>query len=417
MERNEDWFAVGYTARDADAFKGRHAFNQLTIFDEAVGVKKPFFTATEAMMTAEGNKWLCIYNPTDIASEMYAQETSGGFNIIDVCALDHPNILAELQGLPKPFPAAVGLLWVQDKIEKWCSPIVSGDARATDLEWPPASGLWYRPGALFESCVLGVWPSQSIDSVWSSALWKACLREQDLHQQPTEIGVDVARFGDDFTSFHVRQGRSSRHHETHNGWDTVQNAYHCKLLCKEKAQPGEDPKSILMKIDDDGVGGGLTDILVADGYNVERVNAGHAAIEEEDYPNRRSELWFNTAQRAYHGNVDFSRLDKESKKLLQIQLMQPKWKPNSAGQRVVEPKEQTKKRLERSPDDADAMNLAYAPPIKRSRIILASPNELKPTMSPADEEHLKKRKIEEKKVADRMPDDLKRHVAALLNRR
>ena len=40
--------------------------------------------------------------------------------------------------------------------------------------------------------------------------------------------------------------------------------------------------------------------------------------------------------------------------------MTPTWKVNSQGQRAVEPKADTKRRLGRSPDDMDALNLAYA---------------------------------------------------------
>jgi hypothetical protein len=42
--------------------------------------------------------------------------------------------------------------------------------------------------------------------------------------------------------------------------------------------------------------------------------------------------------------------------------MAPRYKLDSEGRRVVEPKEKTKERIKRSPDDADGFNLAYAPP-------------------------------------------------------
>jgi hypothetical protein len=37
----------------------------------------------------------------------------------------------------------------------------------------------------------------------------------------------------------------------------------------------------------------------------------------------------------------------------------PEYKINSAGQRELEPKDKMKERLKRSPDDMDALNLAY----------------------------------------------------------
>jgi hypothetical protein len=45
-----------------------------------------------------------------------------------------------------------------------------------------------------------------------------------------------------------------------------------------------------------------------------------------------------------------------------MQLLAPQWWPDAKGKKVVESKEDLRspKRLGRSPDDADAMNLAYA---------------------------------------------------------
>ena len=39
--------------------------------------------------------------------------------------------------------------------------------------------------------------------------------------------------------------------------------------------------------------------------------------------------------------------------------MAPKWEPDPAGRIKVEPKDETKERLGRSPDDADALLLAF----------------------------------------------------------
>jgi len=50
------------------------------------------------------------------------------------------------------------------------------------------------------------------------------------------------------------------------------------------------------------------------------------------------------------------------------QLIAPRWRPDSAGRIQVEKKDETKKRLGRSPDDADALLLAfYKPPVARVR--------------------------------------------------
>ena len=181
------------------------------------------------------------------------------------------------------------------------------------------------------------------------------------------IGCDVARFGDDFTSIVVRRGSCVLHYETHNGWNTAETAGRLKQLCSEYARRTEppnlfrqceDPVSIPVLIDDDGVGGGVTD--QAGGFAFVPVSGASRAIEPNGYPNRRSELWFTAAERAAEGRLDLSRLPPEALRALQRQLMGPTWRLDSQGRRTVEAKEETKRRIGRSPDDADALNLAFA---------------------------------------------------------
>lgn len=365
MESSPDHYAVGFTARDVNAFQGTHEERLLIVFDEAVGIGAEFWEGADAMLTSgAGNRFLAIYNPTDTASPAYDYELSGDAHVIVISALDHPNIAAQLRGKPKPYPKAIDLAWVDARVRgerAWCTPLSADDATAEDIEWPPGSGAWYRPGPLFEGRVLGRWPSQGINSVWSEAAYLAAI-ESDLVEpdnSPCEIGCDVARYGDDDTAMHVRRGSVSLHHESHNGWSTVQTAGRLKQLAAEYgARCGIDGRRVQVKIDDDGVGGGVVD--QADGYRFDPVNAGTKAVEEDGYPNRRSELWFVTAELARHRRLSFARLAASDQRELRRQCMAPTWQVDNQGRRVVEPKDRTKKRLGRSPDDMDAVNLAYA---------------------------------------------------------
>jgi hypothetical protein len=99
------------------------------------------------------------------------------------------------------------------------------------------------------------------------------------------------------------------------------------------------------------------------GYNVWAVGAGTSANRPDLYPNRRSELWFACAERAGGGGVYLGDLDRGTQRRLKQQLLAPAWDPDSQGRRKVEKKEDTKEKIGRSPDDADAVNLAfYEPP-------------------------------------------------------
>jgi hypothetical protein len=363
MEYAPDWFASGYTARDANAFQGRHEEHVLIIFDEGTGIDGAFWDAAEGMMTGgDGCHWLVILNPTDTATRAYDEEQSGDWNVITIAALEHPNIAAELAGKPPPFPKAVRLAWLLERIQRWCTPISPGDRRAGDIEFPPGSGIWYRPGPLFEGRVMGRWPTSGSTSVWTEAMWLAAQLPMPVPNEPLEIGCDVARYGDDYTSIVVRRGPCVLHHETHNGWSTSQTAGQLKVLAKQFASEGEDPRQVAVKVDDDGVGGGVTD--KAEGFSFQPVSGAGTPQQPEDYPNKRSELWFTVAARADQGRLDLSRLSDESRKLIRTQVMAPKWKMDADGRRVVEVKDVTKQRVKRSPDDADALNLAFALPTR-----------------------------------------------------
>jgi hypothetical protein len=235
-------------------------------------------------------------------------------------------------------------------------------------------GRWYRPGPSMESRALGKWPSQATYGIWSDRLWDVCGVERPFIPTAAnlpEIGADIGRFGDDFSAFHVRWGRTSLWHERHNGWDTTRVSDRLAEMAREYRNMADrmvfggggtlQVNRIKIKVDDSTFGGGVVDQLRRDGYNVQGVNAAGRASDASLYPNRRSELWFVTALLAKKGGVDMSRISKEMQKKLRQQFLAPTWKQNGAGQRVVEPKEMTKDRLPGcgSPDDADSANLCY----------------------------------------------------------
>lgn len=356
LESSADHFALGFTASSGDAFQGRHESHVLIVFDEATGIDGAYWDAAESMMTGPHCYWLAIMNPTDTATRAYEEELSGKWHVITVSALEHPNLLAALSGEPVPYPSAVSLGWVRDRITEWCTPISLSEKRSGDIDF---EGGLYRPGPLFEARVLGRWPTAGSTSVWTEAMWQASVIRQPLgDSDPLQIGCDVARFGDDFTSILVRRGNCALHHETHNGWDTVQTAGRLKELAKQYSSPFEEPMRVPIHIDDDGVGGGVVDNKGF--WHFIPVSGAQTALQAADYPNKRSELWFACAERADEGRLDLSRLSPASHALIRRQVMAPTWKLDAQGRRVVEPKADTKKRIGRSPDDADALNLAYS---------------------------------------------------------
>src|SRR5262249_18226042 len=112
----------------------------------------------------------------------------------------------------------------------------------------------------------------------------------------------------------------------------------------------------------DGDGLGVNLITHAGGYNFIPVCASGVPLEPRTYHRRRDELWFVTAKRARAGRLCLARLPRDIRQILRQQAMAPLWRSEpEQGRCEVEPKAKTKERLKRgSPDDMDALNLAYA---------------------------------------------------------
>lgn len=355
LQDSHDHFIDGFTCNSEESFKGKHAARMLFILDEAVGLDSWVFNAVKTMFKGDGSHALLIlYNPTDTSSEVFRRETSGECPTIRLNALEHENIAAGVAGLPAPYPPAVDYHTTIQRIKSECEPIDSPDPNI-DFEF---GGVWYRPTTPeFEVQVLGRWPRQAVNTVWDERSWQRCLNRVDpRHDWPIQIGCDVARYGDDETAIHVRIGMCSLRHETHKGKPTNWTADRLKVVAHEVAAD-RDPKSIPIAIDVGGMGAGVVDN--AGGYNFVAVNAGSQAGEPSRYPNIRSELWFNTVELAKEGLIDLTRLPESIRHQLRLELLAPTYSLDTIGRRVVESKDKTKSRLRRSPDNADAFNLAY----------------------------------------------------------
>lgn len=380
MRTSDEHYAKGYTARDGMSFVGRHRERMLFIFDEADSVASNYYVTTKSMFKPEsGHAWLCIGNPISTSSQAALEQLcvdrdgKPAWHVFNLSALDHPNLVAERKGKSGkdlPCPNAVSLAQVDQWIRDWCELLPDlQDMTSTDIEWPPGSATWWRPGPVAEARILGRRPSAGTWGVWSAWLWDNSCRHQEFGDAEIlpEVGCDVARYGDDWTSFHVRWGPVSIAHESYNGLsqDRVAGrlkhwAQWCAAFANGKRDARAEPvkaQQIRCKVDDSPVSGGVIDL--AGGYAFVGIQAGGKAQQAEWYPNKRSELWFRTAERARRGLVDLSRLPRDVLAKLRQQALAPEWAPNGAGQRVVEPKEETKARIGRSPDDMDALNLAY----------------------------------------------------------
>lgn len=167
-----------------------------------------------------------------------------------------------------------------------------------------------------------------------------------------EVGVDVARMGGDRTVFVMRKGLKEIKRVSYTKKRTTE-------VCDLLENFVDMNKDCLIKVDDTGVGGGVTDEMKKRGYNIMAINFGAKAVDSDKYPNLISEAWF------YMQSVMEDISIYNSKELL-TELSSRQWKMDKQGRRGVESKDDYKKRGYRSPDEADATILCfYTPDIKQ----------------------------------------------------
>ncbi len=158
-----------------------------------------------------------------------------------------------------------------------------------------------------------------------------------------QLGVDVARFGSDKTAIYVRRGLKVLDYKIWSGQDTMRTA-------KEAWSMANNDPDALIVVDDTGVGGGVTDRLKELGANVRPFIAGSKPKKRDKYVNANAELWFS---------FPVHEADIPDDPELIRQLSDRQYAFDNDGRKKIEPKDIYKKRMGKSPDEADALLMCY----------------------------------------------------------
>jgi len=340
---------VGYGRKPADTdehgFQGIHRRYVLAIIDEACGVPAQLWNAVEAITTNVDCRILAIGNPDDANSEFEKVCRPGsGWNVIHLDGLESPNFTGE----EIPDWLRVLLLdpeWVEDKKRRWGedSPIYRSKVRGLFTEDPKATVV---PASWVARC--------RIERPYVN-------REMEtVGQGGVELGVDVGAGGDE-TVIAVKAGPLAGIVTRHRIADTMQTVGTVVEAIRE-LRPWR------VKVDVIGIGRGVVDRLVElkrEGHDdlakvdIIGVNVGERSSEPHRFVNLRSEVWWNVGRvLSEEGGWDLSDLDDD----FAVAISSPAYTLDSAGRIRVEPKNETKEKLGRSPDDADAVLLAFYAP-------------------------------------------------------
>ena len=312
-ESPKNHFTLLRTAKDADAAQGAHADNMLIIMDESSGVKEEIFEAFDSTLTGRNNKFVMIGNPI---------RTSGPF--YDV----FNNVKLKKRWVTLTFDAEQSPFVKKDQIQYY-------------------EEKYGRHHDLFRVMVKGEFPKGSPDAfIELSSVHAAVDRWEEV--QPNgeiEIGLDVARFGDDLTVLYWRHGYKVYPAKTLAKSSVVETAQLALDTVEEIRKATGYERTIRIKVDDGGVGGGVVDILKTDrSHNIEVVPCNFGGAGNNEYQNEASIMWGNVKS-----IINIIGLP-EDQHLIE-ELSSRRWRLSPSGKIMLEPKSEYKKEFKSSPTE------------------------------------------------------------------
>lgn len=346
-------YALGFSASKGVNAQGFHGKRVLILVDEAIGIASDLWDAIEGIRAAGDVRMVKLCNPTVPSGAPYEDFTRNraSTECITISAFDTPNLagltMESLLELPEdeldlaPYPWLTRRRWVKEMYFKW----------------GPTNPR-------FQSRVLGEFPTQADDSVFSLAdIERAALplTEADDAQlakltapgMVVQIGIDVAGPGEDETTATARLGPFII---ARDAWSVPDSRGKVVMFLAElrRKYPGA---RLVVVVDTVGVGLHMATHLMDHHHDVRPFVAGGRPNDPSMFTNWKAEAYWGTRERFKLGQV--RGLDDEDTK---AQLSDVRYRETSAGRIEIEPKDEAKKRGSTSPDRAESLIMAFAKP-------------------------------------------------------
>ena len=328
---------------DPSVFQGYHRVGGiLVILDEAGGLPEWLWNAAETITTTDNSRILAIGNPDNAGSHFAKVCRPGhpGWRQYRIGVHDSPNFTGE-KVPPEVAAALVTRAWEAERLDEW------------GVDNP-----------FYISKVLAEFPSDHPQQVVPLAALVACRVPEPRAASelvPVELGVDVGG-GGDLTVVRERRGMRAGRRWAER---TPEPEQATSLVMRAIAETG----ATAVKVDAIGVGWGLAGDVrgriargdVPHACTVHAVKVSEAASDPARFKNLRSELWWMARELSQQQAWDLSSA--AAADTVCGELVIPRWKPDPAGRIQVEPKDDIRSRTGgKSPDDADALLLAYYVP-------------------------------------------------------
>ena len=338
---SERWFATAKTATKPENMQGFHEEHMMIVVDEASGVVDPIMEAILGTLTGEDNKLLLMGNPNRIDGTFY-----DAFN--------------------------------KDRDKFRTHTVSSRSSKRTSKDNIAMLESKYGVDSdVVRVRVDGNFPKGALDSFISLetvelALGSKISQEEVTASKVLHVGCDVARFGDDKTVISPRISTKVFPFRKFVKKSTMETAGNVLRCCKEYMNLYPNITQCIIKVDDSGVGGGVTDrlkeVVREEGlpYQVIPVNNGDAATDDY-YFNLGGQIWGHIKELL---EVNFSNNMQGKETQIELpndpemikQLSVRKYHMTSKGKIQLESKKEMKERGLGSPDTADALSLALYDP-------------------------------------------------------
>ena len=330
-EKDDENFALGFATDTPFTIQGFHSSNLMVILTEAHALPQEH---VNSVMRLNPTLLIMTGNPLTSTGEFYDSHHSkrDSWATFQISGEDSPNVK-------------------EGKI------IIPGLVTREDIEEKERD--WGRESALFIAAVLGRFPESLDDVIVPLNLLMEATKREPIAIGSATLGCDIARSGNDSTIIYRAQGNSAKMVWRRKGADTQEVAGRIKAIAED------DKVVVSVVVDVVGVGAGVYDRLREAGFyrggtraniRLTAFNGGGLAQRKDRYVNAVSEAWVELGRRFREAEMQI-----DNNQPLLAQLSSRKYTIEGDRRIRLEPKEQYKKRTGRSPDEADALAMAFSP--------------------------------------------------------
>lgn len=391
ISKNNWWFIEGITipqsgteAQRESKASGKHAPHMMFIADEGDAIPDEIFRGIDGCMSGGHERLLVLFNPRAKAGRVYEYIINGYANVVELQALNHPNVITGRDVIPGAVSRVVTVQRINEQtielppeeepdfkcfqVPKFLIGAVAPRPKRDAVWYPPLRDGWRR---VKDECpdfwykVLAKYPPQGSNQLISTEWIEKARTRWDLYvainkEKPPEnvrpiIGLDVADMGDDSNTFCRRYGGYVARIETWSGVDPNETA-------DRAADKALEYKSLCVNVDSIGVGASVAPAIRRKGVKSARVIVSEKPTEvppdkeKARFASIRDQLFWEL--RLWLKEDPTAMLPPDDRLRQELEFLT--YEEDKGKIRIVS-KDEIRKKLGRSSDRCDSLALTFAP--------------------------------------------------------